>query len=322
MATSVESDTGPEVKNDPSTNTSGGSDSALEKNMDEARKPRIMYRVEWRYGDGEIAHEKEGHDEANLFIGHPTPESLPPLTITTVFHSSTTKERSKKMKKKKKKKKPDDGKHEQGKDTTVNQSETSNEEEEGANLEDFADSRASIKRMTIHSKKLINVLRDIVTYYPGLPLLGDGIYFYEPYQMLCHYMKDLRHYRDNQPPWHDEKYRKDCNQHLDILLEFLDDRYGRALQEEEARWARPTPVCTFEYLWLLFKPGETCYEVDDDQVTLISHERSGYIVAVSETKLLNTKLTHGTSTSTGTKWVGVRITPGYYLSMARRKSAH
>ena len=264
MATSVEPDTGAMLKDVPSTNTCGGIGSVPTEqvnSMAEAPKKRIMYRVEWRYEDGEIAHEKEGHDEANLFINHPTPVALPPITITTVFRSTTTKERSKK----KKKEKSEDKKVEKGKDTTENQSEASNEKGEDTHLEDFANSRASRKRMTIHSKKLVNALRDVVTYCP-YSLVGDDLVFDEPYQILYHHMKDLRDYRNYQPPWHDEIYRNECNQDLDTLLDFLDDRYGTALRDEEARWARPTPVCTFEYLWLLFKPGETCYEVDDDQI--------------------------------------------------------
>ena len=232
----------------------------------EAHKPCIMYRVEYRYGDGEIAYEKEGSDEADLFLERPTPVSaLPPITVTTVFspHIPPT-ERSRKSKQTKSSRKSS----EKGKETTDNQKGTPDKKEEDADIEDFPDSRAE-KYMTIHSKKLLNALRAVVTYYPGSSGIGllllDEPKVYEPYWILCHHMKDLRRYKDSQPPWHDEEYRKECNQHLDLLLDFLDHHYGKALQDEEARWARSIPVCTFEYLWLLLKPGEACYHVDEDE---------------------------------------------------------
>ena len=184
------------------------------------------------------------------------------MTITTVYTSSTTKERSRK----KKDDKSSDRKEDKTKPETKDQKEASDRKEDDFRVEDFANGRTSEKYMTIHSKKLLNALRSVVSYYPGYSLLGDEFEVYEPYRILYHHRKDLRAYKDNQPSWHSELYRKECNEHIDILLDFLDHRYGKALQDEEERWARPTPVCTFEYLWLLFKPGEICYSTEEDEI--------------------------------------------------------
>ena len=279
IATLAGSDIGSTLKNGQATNISGGNDN-LQQPRDEgvpkaeAHKPCIMYRVVYSYLDDETAYEREGPDEANLYIERPTlVDALPPITIITVFFSPTLSQRSRKVKKNK----IDGKKGEKGKETTDNQKGTSSEKEEDIDVEDFAGRTPRRKYMTIHSKKLLNALRDVITYYPGIDgigsLLKDKPTVYEPYRILCHHMKDLRRYKDNQPPWHNEEYHRECNQHLDVLLDFLDQCYGKALQDEEARWARSTPVCTFEYLWLLLKPGEACYYVDEDEINpYITHE--------------------------------------------------
>lgn len=258
------------------------------EHMPKAYKHGVMYRVEYKYSDGEIAHEVEGDDEASLLRGlraSARSDSLPPLTITTVFYSNSTKEGSKNKKKSKKKgemaEKKDDQKDDKQDDKSKalpeDKKEISDDDGEGALFEDFIDSRPSRKSMTIHSRKLFNAIRDVITYYPGISLLGDEFQIYEPYRMLCQYRRELRAYKQKQPSWHDEAYRKECNEHLDVLLDFIDSRYGKALEDEEARWARPNPACTFEYLWYMFRPGEVCYETVDDQVNpYITQEVASY----------------------------------------------
>ena len=227
------------------------------------RTPGILYRVEYRYDDEELAHEKEGTAEAELLLHRPTPlDVLPPLTITTVYYSSTTREKSKNKKKDKTKTKEGT----ESKDTAEDKNAASSEKVEEDPLEDFADSRvATAKRMTIRSKKLLNALRDVITYYPGGSFIGDEVNVYEPYRVLCHHIEDLKAYKDRHPEWHDEAYRQECNDHIDILLGFLDDHYGKDFRDEQARWERQPPICTFKYLWLLLKPGESCFRVYDDQ---------------------------------------------------------
>jgi hypothetical protein len=113
--------------------------------------------------------------------------------------------------------------------------------------------------MRIHSIHLINVLREVITYYPGLNLRTDTVKISEPYEPLVHYMKELEDYKTLHPEGHDERYTTTTNEHIDVLLGFLDRTLGSRLRLERELHQRPTPVATFENLWMLFKPGQDIY---------------------------------------------------------------
>ena len=113
--------------------------------------------------------------------------------------------------------------------------------------------------MRIHSIHLINVLREVITYYPWLNLRTDTVRVSEPYEPLVHYMKELEDYKTLHPEGHDERYTTTTNEHIDVLLGFLDRTLGSRLRLERELHQRPTPVATFENLWMLFKPGQDIY---------------------------------------------------------------
>lgn len=121
-------------------------------------------------------------------------------------------------------------------------------------------------RVRILSSKLINALRSVVKYYPGQSLLGDKLEFPEPYQFLVHHRHDLERYKTQHPPQHNECYRAECNEHIDHLLKFLQNAKGKELDEEEERHKRG--FATFEYLWMLLRPGEDVFINDrrDDRL--------------------------------------------------------
>lgn len=81
--------------------------------------------------------------------------------------------------------------------------------------------------------------------------------------MIVHHRKELEEYKNNHPPEHPGDYREEANRHIDILLNFIEENIGAAIKAEEARHMKDPPLCTFEYLWLLFKPGEEAYMTDD-----------------------------------------------------------
>ena len=110
----------------------------------------------------------------------------------------------------------------------------------------------------IHSIPLLNALKAVVKYYPGENLIGQ-VMFNEPYHLLFHHRAELEPYKSQHPEWHADEYRAECNEHIDVLLEFINERFGKAIKDEENRYARTPAVCTFEYLWLLLRPGERCY---------------------------------------------------------------
>jgi hypothetical protein len=113
--------------------------------------------------------------------------------------------------------------------------------------------------MKIHSIHLVNALREVITYYPTLNLRMDTVIVPEPYEPLVHYMKELEDYKTLHPEGHDERYTAITNEHIDVLLGFLDRTLGSRSCLEHGLHQRPTPMATFENLWMLFKPGQDIY---------------------------------------------------------------
>jgi hypothetical protein len=113
--------------------------------------------------------------------------------------------------------------------------------------------------MRIHSIHLINALREVITYYPDINLQTDTVTISEPYEPLVHYMKKLEDYKTLHPEGHDERYTTITNEHIDVLLGFLDRTLGSRLRLEYELHQRPTPVATYENLWMLFRPGQDVY---------------------------------------------------------------
>ena len=125
-----------------------------------------------------------------------------------------------------------------------------------------------------------NALRAVITYLPNKTLIGRDVSFPEPYHPLIYYREELEAYKNQHPPQHSLEYQQECNEHIDILLKHLSETSGKAIEAEKQRHARDPPVCTFEYLWLLFKPGEACYCKEDDGnvVAYITASTSGGLV--------------------------------------------
>jgi hypothetical protein len=126
--------------------------------------------------------------------------------------------------------------------------------------EDYDPPRLGIRTvLNIYSTYLINALRDVIEYFPGLSLRTETVTIPEPYCALIHYMTKLEAYKTAHPMTHSKQYVEACNEHIDILLGFLDRTFGKSLRLERERHQRQPPVATFEYLWLLFKPGQDVY---------------------------------------------------------------
>lgn len=87
--------------------------------------------------------------------------------------------------------------------------------------------------------------------------------FDEPYVMIVHHRKELEEYKTNHPPQHPQDYVEETNRHIDVLLNFIEESIGPAIRAEEELHKKNPPLCTMEYLWLLFKPGDEAYMSDD-----------------------------------------------------------
>ncbi|ERF71540.1 hypothetical protein EPUS_00529 [Endocarpon pusillum Z07020] len=128
------------------------------------------------------------------------------------------------------------------------------------------DQRITQTELKIRSSELLNALHSVVKYYPGQTLMGDVATFQEPFRLLVHYREELEAYKQQHPPEHNDEYRQTCNEHIDILLGFLKRHFGKSLEEEERRQHQDPPVCTFEWAWLLLKPGDTIYAETDERI--------------------------------------------------------
>ncbi|KAL1966652.1 hypothetical protein VTN77DRAFT_4063 [Rasamsonia byssochlamydoides] len=100
--------------------------------------------------------------------------------------------------------------------------------------------------LVLHSPLLINAHRSVVEYHSSATLTGPTLRFDEPFRLLVHHKKKLTDYMKMPRPEHKRKYNKECDEHIKLLVEFLDNHFGLSLREEEARWERKIPVTTFE----------------------------------------------------------------------------
>ena len=213
------------------------------KGKSQSRIPGLVYRDEYRYRDGELAKFEEKNITSELASGSDERDKLDVrIKIVTVYTSNTPEKAA--------------NKKQEAKDAT---SPTSEPEKQSSLPEEFEASSVASRTMVILSRKLINALRDVISYYPGTTLLGEKVEIKEPYRVLVHHQDELRTYKDQHPKYHEKSYREECNQHIDSLLDFLDQHSGEAVRDEKERWDRKPPICTFEHLWLLYKPGEACY---------------------------------------------------------------
>ncbi|KAI1774260.1 hypothetical protein F4818DRAFT_452329 [Hypoxylon cercidicola] len=130
------------------------------------------------------------------------------------------------------------------------------------------------KHVYIHSPFLMNALRAVMKYSSEAPS-GDetdslkvGKFSY-PYRDLFHHRQELSDYktqttgtREN----HTAAYNAECDQHIDLLLQYLEDEPTVQVKDLEARWAKKVPTTTFAGFWLLMKPGSDVYVREDGQL--------------------------------------------------------
>ncbi|XXH03012.1 hypothetical protein Hte_009402 [Hypoxylon texense] len=118
--------------------------------------------------------------------------------------------------------------------------------------------------MVINSIHLVNALKAVVGYYPGVSFLSNTTaQIRAPYQVLVHHRSELARYKVNQPTTHDAEYAFTTARHIDVLLGFLEKTLGSQIHEEEARHNSATPSATFDNLWMIMKPGEVIYAKHD-----------------------------------------------------------
>jgi hypothetical protein len=95
----------------------------------------------------------------------------------------------------------------------------------GMRTEELIRGRNHFIRLQINSPLLSNAIRAVVSYLPGGSLPWGRISFEEPFCLLVWYRKELQEYKLNHPATHSEEYREECNKHIDVLLDFLQERF-------------------------------------------------------------------------------------------------
>jgi hypothetical protein len=120
-------------------------------------------------------------------------------------------------------------------------------------------SKSESTTMMIRSRYLINALAAVVSYYPGTSFTSEEVKIEAPYSVLVHHRAALEQYKTSQPETHDEEYAVTTAKHIDILLGFLEETFGQQINEEHERHNHKTPTATYDWLWLLLRPGEVIY---------------------------------------------------------------
>ena len=119
--------------------------------------------------------------------------------------------------------------------------------------------------ITIQSEPIFGVLRDIIKYYPQVLPFNEKLLLREPYCLLIHYREELTEYLDQlnnsalSTPAPAPGTNVDQNEHLKCVLDFITDKYQPSLLQEDKRHQGSLAMCTFEWVWLLFKPGTSVY---------------------------------------------------------------
>ncbi|CAP67139.1 uncharacterized protein PODANS_1_21540 [Podospora anserina S mat+] len=130
-------------------------------------------------------------------------------------------------------------------------------------------------KIVVGSQALLKALRMVVRYYPQLDLEGRSLELDEPYAVIGHHLEELeslrgdigaeKHAPDSIPRVasepgadDDEDLNAKAGEHLGLLLDYLHANvYKDRIPAERSLHQRN--LCTFEMLWLLFKPGTTVY---------------------------------------------------------------
>merc|ERR1712000_775542 len=109
--------------------------------------------------------------------------------------------------------------------------------------------------MLIWSQHLKNALKAVVAYYPYFKITDGPLSVTAPYRVLHHHYHELVAYMDNQPAFHDEDYAVTTKHHIEVLTQdpLVD------LAKEVERWDHSPPLATYDYFWLLLKPGSIMY---------------------------------------------------------------
>lgn len=110
--------------------------------------------------------------------------------------------------------------------------------------------------LKIYSQSIINALKAVVQYYPGQDLSGTPIEVKWPYAVLVHHYDQLLEFKlkcQGGNPSEMCVRKRDAPEHIEFLLQFLDENIMERVRVEQERLSRG--FHTFENMWVPYKPG-------------------------------------------------------------------
>ena len=148
---------------------------------------------------------------------------------------------------------------------------------EGRADEEYDLTNIETTTLKIRSAYIINALRHVIQFYPLVSLTSETLTLRSPFGLLVHHKEELQKYKSSHPSAHDEKYRKECNEHIDVALRFIEEELGEKMAKEDVLYKKDPPMATFQNLWMLLKPGQVIYtKVDGELTPVVIHSTTAY----------------------------------------------
>lgn len=125
------------------------------------------------------------------------------------------------------------------------------------------------KEVIIRSRRVLDALGSLITYYPRVDLGVLSLRISQPYALFYHYIDEIKAFQDTYRPQGNPSSAsnsvnfKGCDEetynHLDIVREFIEGENLGEVQEEISRHRQQPAIATYAMLRLLFKPGTIVY---------------------------------------------------------------
>ncbi|KAK6353479.1 hypothetical protein TWF696_005442 [Orbilia brochopaga] len=110
------------------------------------------------------------------------------------------------------------------------------------------------RTIDIQSKPVKDLLKGMITDYPGISFSTAQVVLNFPLRVLWYYQNELKEARRKAK---EEDADSELGTHLDTLIGFLDDEFESTNEEYDNLTAEG--LINFELLWTLFKPGQLIY---------------------------------------------------------------
>lgn len=171
------------------------------------------------------------------------------------------------------------GRYRQGRNNSVHRCDSDSDSVSEHGMTKF-DSLQPQPVMIIWSDHLKNALNAVIAYYPYFKMNYETLSIPASYRILYHHREELAWYRNNQPSSHTPEYAATTAEHIDVLLDFLETNTTEIFREEE-RYRLDVPMATYDYFWLLLKPGTVVYAKQYDiwaphVVSYVKSRQNGY----------------------------------------------